>query len=646
MMQQQQQQQHAEYYDDVTTFHGKSLQLRRLLHCMTKAASNEITISDRLMQQQIQNAYEMLHTIELLASCIDQKYGDQITKNEIDEFNGEDYTGLIPFSATTSASLTEIGALILPLPPLSTESPMDKETRQEINDMMQYLHECVHAASQMIHEQLEARGFLQLNPDDSNSNNLINHIFFDDDDDDDNDDDDDDDDDNGKDCNLGSILESELFAEDDTDDDNNTNGNAGILHPLDTQLSPTLPKPKSKISSQQRQKQQEDMLQQEIVEMAAHLKESSLGIKSTLSAQNTDLTQMERLAQDNLDKTKDVTDKVTQQVRAGWRKSVGKWVTFFVVLGTWMFCFLTIRIVPKRKGACLLFCDGNGKGREHGHGKGPQSSYSSQSHDQGQRERQDQDGKTVPAHVNPKYSYCEKAVGNDRDAQRKCSIPLDPHHHERTMNKFGNMDAEAIAQFLTEEKRDQRMEMKLHRAGEENELVAATRVRDGWDSNNIIDTVNMYASSEEKFDDDDDEDNESHDGNMESSDAHTDVLQDEPAPVYVLGDLRDAILFKKDIVKLKDIIQQNPSLVHHRDAHGWEAIHEAVRDGNLDIVKILLNEGGANIDARVGSTGQGGSALWLAKKNRDASHPLIVYLLERGAQSIAPTQTTNKKVEL
>jgi ankyrin repeat protein len=99
-------------------------------------------------------------------------------------------------------------------------------------------------------------------------------------------------------------------------------------------------------------------------------------------------------------------------------------------------------------------------------------------------------------------------------------------------------------------------------------------------------------------------------------------------------------------VKLKDIIQQNPSLVHHRDAHGWEAIHEAVRDGNLDIVKILLNEGGANIDARVGSTGQGGSALWLAKKNRDASHPLIVYLLERGAQSIAPTQTTNKKVEL
>jgi hypothetical protein len=120
----------------------------------------------------------------------------------------------------------------------------------------------------------------------------------------------------------------------------------------------------------------------------------------------------------------------------------------------------------------------------------------------------------------------------------------------------------------------------------------------------------------------------------------------DPAPVYVLGDLRDAFLFKKDIVKLKAVIQQNPSLVHHRDAHGWEPIHEAVRNGNLDAVKILLNEGGANIDARVGSTGQGGSALWLAKKNRDASHPLIVYLLERGAQSIAPTQTTNKKVEL
>lgn len=40
-------------------------------------------------------------------------------------------------------------------------------------------------------------------------------------------------------------------------------------------------------------------------------------------------------------------------------------------------------------------------------------------------------------------------------------------------------------------------------------------------------------------------------------------------------------------------------------------LHEAVRDGNLEVIELLLNRG-ADINARTGRNGDGGSALHLA----------------------------------
>eukprot|EP00979_Chaetoceros_neogracilis_P004271 scaffold752_cov196-Chaetoceros_neogracile.AAC.6 len=327
---------------------------------------------------------------------------------------------------------------------------------------------------------------------------------------------------------------------------------------------------------------------------------------------------MKTLVKEKLDETKDMTTekKVMQKEvkRTGSGKTVWKWVALFALFGT---SVLAIQIIPMRKGSCFLFCDGNGNGHEQ------DSRSSQQSHAEAAAQVKATEEKL--AQVKDAEAAAQRKAAEEKLAQVKAAEAA--AQRKATEEKLAQVkDAEAAAKVKAAE-----VKLAQVKAAEAAAQVKAAEVKRAQVKAAEVKRAQVKAAEAA--------------AQVKAEEAKLAQVKD-PAPVYVLGDLRDAFLFKKDIVKLKAVIQQNPSLVHHRDAHGWEPIHEAVRNGNLDAVKILLNEGGANIDARVGSTGQGGSALWLAKKNRDASHPLIVYLLERGAQSIAPTQTTNKKVEL
>jgi len=90
-------------------------------------------------------------------------------------------------------------------------------------------------------------------------------------------------------------------------------------------------------------------LQQDIATMAQQLKHTSLNIHKSLQNQNLQLQEMESLAQESIDKTKHVTEKVQDHVRRNWKQIIGRWFLFFIIVGTWMFCFLIIRTIPKRK---------------------------------------------------------------------------------------------------------------------------------------------------------------------------------------------------------------------------------------------------------------------------------------------------------
>ncbi len=84
--------------------------------------------------------------------------------------------------------------------------------------------------------------------------------------------------------------------------------------------------------------------------------------------------------------------------------------------------------------------------------------------------------------------------------------------------------------------------------------------------------------------------------------------------------------------------QLNSESVLVKDGNGWQPLHEAVRGGYLPIVKFLLEEASADINARTGRDGMGASPLWWALKYHNTKHPVVVYLKDLDAISIAPDE--------
>lgn len=81
-------------------------------------------------------------------------------------------------------------------------------------------------------------------------------------------------------------------------------------------------------------------------------------------------------------------------------------------------------------------------------------------------------------------------------------------------------------------------------------------------------------------------------------------------------------------------IKTNKDVVSAKDANGWTPLHEGARAGHLDVVKLLV-ENGADVNEKTGH-GEGGSALYWAKKKLEPEHPVISYLESLGALEIGP----------
>ncbi len=99
------------------------------------------------------------------------------------------------------------------------------------------------------------------------------------------------------------------------------------------------------------QKQQQELLEEELSSMAERLKSSTLAMNATLQTQTKDLEGMEDIAQANLDSVSNTTKKVEQRLtkNKGWKKKLATWSVIFTVVGMWVLCFMIMRTVPKRK---------------------------------------------------------------------------------------------------------------------------------------------------------------------------------------------------------------------------------------------------------------------------------------------------------
>ena len=126
---------------------------------------------------------------------------------------------------------------------------------------------------------------------------------------------------------------------------------------------------------------------------------------------------------------------------------------------------------------------------------------------------------------------------------------------------------------------------------------------------------------------------------VEISSENNDVKESE-APVaadFERVDLSKAAA-KNDIATITDILSVKPELALLTDNNGWTVLHEAARSGKIEIVRLLVELGKADINARTRRDGQGASALFLVHRDKSADHPVAQYLSSLGARVIAPDQ--------
>jgi len=86
-----------------------------------------------------------------------------------------------------------------------------------------------------------------------------------------------------------------------------------------------------------------------------------------------------------------------------------------------------------------------------------------------------------------------------------------------------------------------------------------------------------------------------------------------------------------DYEKMQEVLEKHADLVNVRDKNGWQALHEAVRAGTTDIVRLLLDKG-AEVNRRTGKAQKGETPLELAKRFHGDSHEITDLLKARGAK--------------
>ena len=147
--------------------------------------------------------------------------------------------------------------------------------------------------------------------------------------------------DGGEDVNEETVARTDFIAQGPT--------HVQSLRQQSTQ--PSSKPPPKELDPVEFQKQQQELLEEELASMASRLKSSTLAMNATLQTQTKELDDMEQLAQTNLDQVTDTTKKVEARLakQRGWKKQLIAWSVIGTVIGMWVLCFMVVRTVPKRK---------------------------------------------------------------------------------------------------------------------------------------------------------------------------------------------------------------------------------------------------------------------------------------------------------
>lgn len=82
-----------------------------------------------------------------------------------------------------------------------------------------------------------------------------------------------------------------------------------------------------------------------------------------------------------------------------------------------------------------------------------------------------------------------------------------------------------------------------------------------------------------------------------------------------------------DVDAIARMLDEDPDLLHVTDVNGWQPLHEAVRSGSAEAVRLLVSRG-ADVHAR---TARGGTPLWWSRHLLGPEHPTVRFLEDIGA---------------
>ena len=595
------------------------IKLRRLLHCMTHDDLSPSSISSSSSSsssspEEIKNGNRRKIAIEQI----------NLANRMLEDVKVLAYRGMDTIHTHTHTHAHDTNSI-------HNNRGDFTQMKEEVQAFIQRLELAVQEASSIVSER-------DIRPNDNNNEHpggdLVDDIFFKEEDEDEEEEIELSFDDNSG--NIENTDDDYSFCDDGYDENkdvihgqqSSSNANTSIKKSINNSNNNISPlSPKKKLTREEQQKQQEEQLQNEISEMAAHLKQSTMNINSTLATQNKDLDNVEELAQNNLDKTKIVKEEVTDHVKAtGWRKGFGRWVIFFVVLSTWVFCFLTIRVIPKRKGACLFFCEDSSSQSKRKRTKVPDQRVNNNDYDDNYYEYyggndddddgdvQDNESTSSQRTVQPKYSYCQNSGDKNN---KQCTAPDDLSQHINTINRINKMSerqSEVFLEKILHENKHERYLKNLNKAQQEQDTIGMQRVREGWDLDNDDSNNNGDDGDHDRYYDDDDEDEI--DTTFTYENAVSAACNDAPT--------------------LSAMLIRRPDIIKQVDQNGWSLIHEASRAGNIDSVSAILRfiDDVNDVNVRTSPNKTGGNALWLAKSN--GHHKVVQLLVEWGGIELPP----------
>lgn len=90
-----------------------------------------------------------------------------------------------------------------------------------------------------------------------------------------------------------------------------------------------------------------------------------------------------------------------------------------------------------------------------------------------------------------------------------------------------------------------------------------------------------------------------------------------------------SIAAKGDLDSMKGLLEdpRHVELLEFEDKNKWRVLHEAIRGGNLELVKLVLNK----LPEVNSSLGNGKNALWLSKTLYPQGHAITDFLVSAGA---------------